>query len=111
MSFYDLSPHCKIFSPCASQILIFVHHITEAVQLMQHLQHMDRLVFEDLHDFQVIDELFTALGDPSDLSLIRCSLGDGRFGEDFGAGYRNTLLLKEINRIWSRFSACGTVTI
>ena len=65
---------------------------------MQHLQQIDYILFEDFHNFQVIDELFTTLGEPECLCLIRCLLGDhatGRFGKDFGG--RN-LLLKEINQ-------------
>jgi hypothetical protein len=57
------------------------------------------LIFEELHDFRVIDEIIRLLNDPYDISLTSCTLGDAtdgfwHFGD--GEGIRGALTLAQM---------------
>jgi hypothetical protein len=108
---YDfLRPLTVLATPRSLHFADLVLHPSPGhLQLAQLLPDVYFLTFEDLHDFQVIDEIITVVGSPFDLTLTRCTIGTvtGEFIEE-GFGDSGGLYLRDINddlvpllRLWN----------
>jgi hypothetical protein len=97
MNYYVPSPHLGGFESIHVEELI-LRPSPEHLQLAGHVHHVSSLIIEDLHDFQVTEELFTVMDSLSNLSLLRCTLGDATEGFGGNFGDLSVLRLQDINQ-------------